>query len=353
MDDVKSAYSGTEFSEILLLSRQKEWERFGRSLNETMEDEFVLDMEMQRKIEDGQFLFPDVEVIRTDKRVLTRQQEYFSAKMHIRESALYFHRHQFVELLYMYKGRCEQFIENLNGRIVLEEGDLFLLNQNVVHGLLQKEETAVLIKLIIPTSLITGEFIRKLDKNSEIYDFWMEAKAGKNDWYHYIHYSGCTGEERVLMEKLMTEYYLGSPYSEAVVESLLHLLLIWPEREGRERMLCKYKLTRSSIDGNKIAEYVYEHSKEITLEELAGVFSFNPSYLSRMIKENCKMSFQELVRESRLEKAAMLLTETTDTVEAIAGRVGYRNAAPIYQGIRQKFGMSPAEYRKYLRKEMQ
>ena len=53
----------------------------------------------------------------------------------------------------------------------------------------------------------------------------------------------------------------------------------------------------------------------------------------------------ELVKECRLEKAIMLLASTEDTIEEIAHRVGYRNSTPIYQGIRQKFGMSPTEYR--------
>ena len=68
-----------------------------------------------------------------------------------------------------------------------------------------------------------------------------------------------------------------------------------------------------------------------------------------MIRKNCGMSFLELVRESRLEKAAMLLVSTRDTVEEIARMVGYRNSTPIYQGIREKFGMSPTEYRSYIK----
>lgn len=102
------------FSDILLLSRQMEYERVHRELNEVLQDEFVIDVKMQEEMESGKFIFPDVDVVKTDKRVLTRQQTYFSAKINICESALYFHRHNFVELLYMYKGCCQQFIENLN-----------------------------------------------------------------------------------------------------------------------------------------------------------------------------------------------------------------------------------------------
>ena len=84
----------------------------------------------------------------------------------------------------------------------------------------------------------------------------------------------------------------------------------------------------------------------ITLEELSHVYAYNQSYLSRIIKENCKMNFLELLRESRLEKASILLSSSDFSVDQIAQMVGYQNAVPIYQGIKEKFGCSPSEYRK-------
>lgn len=337
------------FADILLRSRQMEYERLTRELNELLTDEFVIDGKMRGEMEDGKFIFPDVAIIQTDKRVLTRQQSYFSAKIHLWESALYFHRHNFVELLYVYKGRCQQFIENLHQMVTLEEGDLFVLNQNVVHGLLQKEKEAVLIKIIIPANLLAHEFIRNLDKNSEIADFWTNAKSRKNENYHYMHYTGCTGDAKLFVEKMMMEYYLHQHKSEEAIRSYLQLLLICLEREGENYDQCKYKISQNAADIGKMTEYIYENSATVTLEELAKVFSFNSSYLSRMIRKNCGMSFLELVRESRLEKAAMLLVSTRDTVEEIARMVGYRNSTPIYQGIREKFGMSPTEYRSYIK----
>ena len=141
------------------------------------------------------------------------------------------------------------------------------------------------------------------------------------------------------------EYYLNQQYDEIAIRSYLQLLLIWVERENRKGNNCKFKMSQGSLDVGKITEYIYENSATVTLEELAYVFSYNPSYLSRMIRENCRINFLELVKECRLEKAIMLLASTEDTVEEIAHMVGYRNSTPIYQGIRQKFGISPTEYR--------
>lgn len=51
------------FSDILLLSRQMEYERVHRELAEVLQDEFVIDAKMQRELENGKFIFPDVDVV--------------------------------------------------------------------------------------------------------------------------------------------------------------------------------------------------------------------------------------------------------------------------------------------------
>ena len=300
-----------------------------------MPDEYRLTPDMELSLANGTYQFPDAGESHTDKRVLIRKQDSFSAKVHVRRTPLYFHRHEFVELLYMYRGRCRQFIENLGACITLHEGDVFLLNQNVTHALLQEEESAVLIKIIIPTGTLSQNF--QLGRQQA--GFW----SGVGEYYHYLHYTGCTADEKLFVERMMTEYYSQNPCKEMAEVSWLQLMLIsLSSREGDE---CRYKLGHSSVDMGSITEYVYEHSETVTLEELARVFSFSSSYLSRAIKEGCGMNFLDLLRECRLEKAAALLTATNYPIEKIAELVGYSSAASVYQGVREKFGMSPTEYR--------
>jgi len=333
-----------DFKDILLLSLNMERDRQDRTIFETIHDEFIVDEKIKEELEKGKFIFPDVEHVKTDKRILIRRQDYFSAKIHIPDSALYFHKHDFVELLYMYKGRCLQFVENLNTVIELHEGDLFMLNQNVIHGLLQQEKEAILIKVIIPIEWMENQLIQHLDKDSELYEFWVSAKSQKYETYFYLHYFKCIEEKR-LIEKMMTEYYLKKPYYKEVIRNYLQLLMLFLDRQPEKPHIGKYKRLHSALEMGKITQYIYEHSDTITLGELAKVFSFNASYLSRMIRESCQMNFQDLLKEIRLEKAMVLLTSTKDSIEAIAQLVGYSHATPLYKGIKEKFGMSPNEYR--------
>lgn len=335
-----------EFFSVLSMSKKLETERLERELSIIMRDEYKLNDEINHLLDTGSYQFPDVLQTKTDKRVLTRIQDKFSAKIHIKRTPLYFHQHDFVEILYMYRGSCKQYIENLSNCIILQEGDLFLLNQNVIHAIMQEDERAILIKIILPVDILPHEFIQKMNHKSDLFDFFVETKSFQSKYYHYMHYTGCTGDEKSLIERIMTEYYKEYDYFEETITCYLRLLMIFLERNSNMHHSYKYKLTHSSIQTGEIVQYIYEHSETVTLEELSRVFSFSQAYLSRIIKENCKMNFQNLVRESRLAKASVLLSSSGYSVEKIAQIVGYQNAVPIYQGIKEKFGCSPSEYRK-------
>lgn len=330
------------FQEILELSRRRETERLHRPLSTLMPDEYRLDNTLRTQVSAGDYQFPDALTTGTDKRSLVRTQAEFSAKVHIPSTPLYFHRHEFVELLYMYRGQCKQYIENLSDCLPLHEGDIFLLNPNVTHGLLQEDDSSVLIKVIIPTDMPGHAFIQRLRGQQAA--FWADTLSPRREYYHYIHYTGCAGDGRLFIERMTAGYYSQDEYKEDACRCWLQLLLIDLERrQGQSR---RYKLTHSTVEMGSITQYIYENSESVTLEELAKVFSYSPSYLSRTVKESCGMTFLDLLRECRLEKAAALLTSSGMPVEEIAVRVGYKNASSVYEGIKGKFGLSPGEYRK-------
>lgn len=101
--------------------------RLDRKLSILMPDEYQLTADIEHSLFNDTYQFPDVVAAQTDRRVLTRVQDYFSAKVHVRHTPLYFHRHNFMEMLYMYRGHCRQFIDNLGTCVVLR----FLQNQQL------------------------------------------------------------------------------------------------------------------------------------------------------------------------------------------------------------------------------
>lgn len=335
-----------KFEQILLLSRENELQRINRQLTELIPDEFIINDDIQKKLESHSFEFPDAGITHTDKRILVRKQDYFSAKIHLYEEALYFHRHDFVEMIYVHKGECIQFLNSFSQSVTLKAGELFVLNQNVIHGLLQKDKNAIVIKLIIPLQWIPHDRLHTLKPGEIFFDFIRNAKTEQMENYQYMHFKEINEQQAALIKQMVIEYYEKAQNYEEIILNLLFTEMFLLERHDNLIENRCYKLAHNVIDQGKIIQYIYEHSQDVTLKKLAADFGFNESYMSRIIKECCGQKFQDILKECRIEKAINYLTDTKYTVEQIAQCVGYKNTAPIYQAIREQFCMTPIEYRK-------
>ena len=81
--------------------------------------------------------------------------------------------------------------------------------------------------------------------------------------------------------------------------------------------------------------------RQISLEELARAAAVSPRTLARRIHAMLGMTPNELVQRVRVAHAANLLETTRVSVEEIAGRVGYADAAAFRRVFRRYAGESP------------
>lgn len=105
-------------------------------------------------------------------------------------------------------------------------------------------------------------------------------------------------------------------------------------REGREERI---------VD---IMNYLKNHYKDVTLDELAENFNLSKPYLSKYIKENAGITFQEAVKKARMKKARTMLKESNQTVESIAASVGYENVEHFNRLFKKSYGMTPVQFRR-------
>ena len=82
------------------------------------------------------------------------------------------------------------------------------------------------------------------------------------------------------------------------------------------------------------------------LDELAENFNLSKPYLSKYIKENAGITFQEAVKKARMKKARSLLKESNQTVESIAATVGYENVEHFNRLFKKSYGMTPVQFRR-------
>ena len=128
--------------------------------------------------------------------------------------------------------------------------------------------------------------------------------------------------------------------SEAEDSMRIYQLLTWLALPPR-------KLSRRDNPINQTVEYIREHVGDaITLRELADMAHLSACHYSHEFKRQTGFSPMEYVINTRLEKAKMLLLQTTMSVIDIAYEVGYESGGSLSNLFIKKVGCSPREYRR-------
>jgi len=99
---------------------------------------------------------------------------------------------------------------------------------------------------------------------------------------------------------------------------------------------------------HNVKEYVKEHysDPDLSLNHLSDKFNLSTRYLSKLFKEEFGEKFVDYLVNVRLEKAKQLLTETQDSIQDIAIKVGYNHAFSFIRMFKNNEGMTPGDYRK-------
>lgn len=94
-----------------------------------------------------------------------------------------------------------------------------------------------------------------------------------------------------------------------------------------------------------VLKYIETHYKNGTLADISAELK-QPAYsLSRLLKKHTNSNFKELLQQRKLQQASWLLSNTSLSVEAIIHAVGYDNSSYFYRRFKEKYGLSPREYR--------
>ncbi|MNY53294.1 Arabinose operon regulatory protein [compost metagenome] len=72
---------------------------------------------------------------------------------------------------------------------------------------------------------------------------------------------------------------------------------------------------------------------------------FNPSYLSRLFKQESGINLSEYIDDVRIEKAKGMLTSEEMKIAEVGARVGYETPHSFTRFFKKKIGMTPLEYR--------
>ncbi|MBQ9544538.1 MAG: AraC family transcriptional regulator [Clostridia bacterium] len=219
----------------------------------------------------------------------------------------------------------------------IKDGSVFAVAPDVPHMMMLTGAVSY-----CDITIRTGFFEEPRIKN------WLEEVFGTSDARDAI--PAAAYFDRFSAEKLRSglgdmekeQIYRQKFFAEKMRLELLSLLLSLARSSGTPQGAVTKKAPMPVIK-----DYINANiSKRLTLAQVAKAYNYSPSYLSRLFSESEKTSFTRYVRDQRLENARRLLRDSSWPTGEIASMCGCTNKTLFYRFFREKFGVTPAQYRK-------
>ena len=107
-------------------------------------------------------------------------------------------------------------------------------------------------------------------------------------------------------------------------------------------------MTERQDTGTRVMRFIEANcrNRSLSATNTAEHFQICPSYLSRLIRRECGMTFNTYVCQLRMKMACELLTHTRMTIQQISAQTGFAERHSFSRIFRREIGCTPSEYRK-------
>lgn len=148
--------------------------------------------------------------------------------------------------------------------------------------------------------------------------------------------------------EMISERTHKNPFREQALEALLTLLTISLLRNLQTATYREPSIPRQEeMERTALIDNYFERHFEDKggCSVLARQLHLSTRQLDRILKEHYGMGFQEKLLHTRMDHAAFLLRTTDKRVQDVMEAVGYNSANTFYKVFRERFGLTPQQYR--------
>lgn len=216
------------------------------------------------------------------------------------------------------------YVYVLKGRLVMQDctlapGDVMIMEPGYAHQYRNEGDTSYL------WVHYTG---------FEAYSLTKSAHLTVN----VAHHIGVHKEIIDCFKKLFREFIINDEAAGQLAVCILREILIYTGRYiGADG---KNKMPLGSI------EYIHQYFKEeIDVDELAEMEHMSCTAFRSAFKRHTGIAPNEYIIQQRMSAACRLLSQTDETISAVAAAVGYRDQYYFSRIFKKKVGMSPQKYR--------
>ena len=268
------------------------------------------------------------------------------------------HRHGCLELMYVLQGEVTQYIEDRC--LVYTAGQCCILSRNTRHveSFSSDFEACFLmlsddfLKQIMEQDLQFSGFSNYRPATNPLYQD-IQRLLERNDGFHkkYLDFyplpsgSGCE-EAKALLTSMITETQKQQPgFIPLISGYIARLLSLLANPQVYAYRQVDLKGSREDFIFNSVRRYLTTNHGRVNYDELENMLHYTRDYLNRIIRRHSGMSLVELGQSICLEEAACMLRHTDKSISEIMQTLNYSNRTYFYRIFREKYGMTPKEYR--------
>ena len=263
---------------------------------------------------------------------------------HLRYTPVFWHSHTFFTVLYVLRGQCGHRAGSED--LPMVQGDVFFLPPYVKQTIEVFDDSLVL-NIHIRRDTFGDYFFNVLRRNSILSEFFLTGLYSADPPRGLMFHTGDDPEIRDLFLELYQEVLLDDAYSWRLLEYLVPILFAKLLRGYADTVEQAASQSGKAADSHrvKILNYINNHYRTVTLEDVADHFHYSVPYCSKLIREETGEGFVSFVRKVRMNHATALLRLTQTQIADIGDQVGYENPESFIRAFKKVYGVSPSAYR--------
>ena len=257
----------------------------------------------------------------------------------LHKSTYPWHYHDDVEFFYMKEGSIEYDVPGKS--VVFAEGEAGFVNTAVMHQTRAKTLHCIQEEHIFTSALLSSPATHRADS---LYILPLISASGLDIVKFEKEVSERTIEIMQRAMKIFDEKAFGY---ELEIRSLMTSLWLLTLKVCKEKSLLEKKESADSIRIRKMALFIDEHFGEsLSLSDIASAADIGERECCRCFSRMLKTSPMEYLLGVRVNKAQLLLSSSSDTVESIAEQCGFSSGSYFSKVFKARTSLSPREFRK-------
>jgi AraC-like DNA-binding protein/mannose-6-phosphate isomerase-like protein (cupin superfamily) len=251
------------------------------------------------------------------------------------------HKHNYIEIIYMVKGKTIHTLDQ--DKVSLDTGEILILNQQVLHSIKKANEGDLAINIVVLPSFF--EYTLELfGGNNVIGKFLVQTFRPDKEESSYLHFKvGEAQPVQNLMENIIIHLINQETMHLKLIKITMALLMM--ELMDHTENLVSSSLDRKSLIIAEVLHEVEENYREPNLSAIATNNHVSLAYVSSLVKNETGKTFSDHLENRRMELAGFYLRETDMPIEDIIYLTGYSNSSFFYKVFKDWFGQTPNSYR--------